>query len=73
MYSAFAAWGNLNSRQAASPLVRLMEEEERRDSPNHPQEVLLQIWDGSKPNRSVIFMVLKTTVNDRRTTSALPR
>ncbi|GFT12824.1 uncharacterized protein TNCV_5095511 [Trichonephila clavipes] len=29
MYSAFAAWGTLNSRRAASPLVRLVEGKER--------------------------------------------
>ncbi|GFW18653.1 integrase catalytic domain-containing protein [Trichonephila clavipes] len=29
MYSAFAAWGTLNSRRATSPLVRLVEGEER--------------------------------------------
>ncbi|GFX54899.1 hypothetical protein TNCV_3318161 [Trichonephila clavipes] len=29
MYRAFAAWGTLNSHQAAKPLVRLLEKEER--------------------------------------------
>ncbi|GFY01207.1 hypothetical protein TNCV_5076741 [Trichonephila clavipes] len=34
MYSAFAAWGTLNSRRAASPLMRLVDEKERREAPN---------------------------------------
>ncbi|GFX02080.1 hypothetical protein TNCV_1749651 [Trichonephila clavipes] len=33
MYSAFAAWGTQNSRRAASPLVRWVEEEERQETP----------------------------------------
>ncbi|GFS60413.1 hypothetical protein TNCV_946741 [Trichonephila clavipes] len=35
--------------------------------------VLRQIWGGTEPNRYVTCMVLKTTANDRRTTSLLPR
>ncbi|GFX98335.1 transposable element Tc1 transposase [Trichonephila clavipes] len=33
MYSAFAAWGTLDSRRAAKPLVRLVEGEERWEAP----------------------------------------
>ncbi|GFV41978.1 uncharacterized protein TNCV_2751591 [Trichonephila clavipes] len=34
--------GTLNSRRAASPLVRLVEREERWEAPDHPQGVLPQ-------------------------------
>ncbi|GFU35866.1 hypothetical protein TNCV_4029831 [Trichonephila clavipes] len=36
MYSAFVAWGTLNSLQAASPLVRLVAEDERWEIPDSP-------------------------------------
>ncbi|GFX61201.1 hypothetical protein TNCV_3406761 [Trichonephila clavipes] len=48
----------LNSNRAASPFVRLVEGEEGW--------VLLQNWSGNKPNRSVSYIVLMTTDNDRR-------
>ncbi|GFV54683.1 ammonium transporter Rh type B [Trichonephila clavipes] len=35
------AWGTLNSRRAASPLVRFVEGEERLEAPDHPQGVFL--------------------------------
>ncbi|GFW77327.1 uncharacterized protein TNCV_924431 [Trichonephila clavipes] len=35
--------GTLNSRRAASPLVRLVEGEDRREASDHPQSVLPQI------------------------------
>ncbi|GFW00049.1 uncharacterized protein TNCV_3568391 [Trichonephila clavipes] len=57
--------GSLKSRQAASPLVRLVEGEERWKAPDHPQGVLPQNWGGNEQNRTC--MVLKTTDNDRRT------
>ncbi|GFT11971.1 hypothetical protein TNCV_725761 [Trichonephila clavipes] len=44
MYSAFAAWGALYSRRAASPLVRLVVGEERWVAFDHPQGVLSQNW-----------------------------
>ncbi|GFW24102.1 uncharacterized protein TNCV_4951461 [Trichonephila clavipes] len=56
----------LNSRRAASPLVRLVEREERWEAPDHPQGILHINWGGSEPNRTVTCMVLKATVNDRR-------
>ncbi|GFU39751.1 trypsin-1 [Trichonephila clavipes] len=58
--------GTLNSRRAASPLMRFVEEKERWEAPVHPQGVLPQIWGGSELNRSVTCMVLKATANDRR-------
>ncbi|GFV93637.1 uncharacterized protein TNCV_1989491 [Trichonephila clavipes] len=58
--------GILNSRLAASPLVRLVEGEERCETPDHPQGVLPQNWGGNELNRSVTYMVLKATANDRR-------
>ncbi|GFY30984.1 cullin-4A [Trichonephila clavipes] len=58
--------GTLNSRRAASPLVRLEKEEERWKAPDHPQGVLPQNLGETELNRSVTCMVLKATVNDRR-------
>ncbi|GFS65391.1 uncharacterized protein TNCV_2451931 [Trichonephila clavipes] len=55
--------GILNSRRAANPLVRLVEEEERWEAPDHPQDCLPQNWGGNVSNRTVTYMVL----NDRRT------
>ncbi|GFV03666.1 uncharacterized protein TNCV_1876141 [Trichonephila clavipes] len=63
---AFMAWGTLNNRRASSPLVRLVEEEERWETPDHPQGVLPQNWGETKLNRSVSCMVHKATANDRR-------
>ncbi|GFX90966.1 hypothetical protein TNCV_3167971 [Trichonephila clavipes] len=37
---AFVAWGTLNSCQAANPLVRLWEGEERWEATENPQGVL---------------------------------
>ncbi|GFU18429.1 uncharacterized protein TNCV_1981061 [Trichonephila clavipes] len=65
MYSAFATWGTLNSRRAISPLVRLVEGEERWEAPDHHQGVLPCNWGGSEQNRTVTCMVLKATDNDR--------
>ncbi|GFX64528.1 uncharacterized protein TNCV_2811531 [Trichonephila clavipes] len=58
--------GTLNSRRAASPLVRLMEGKERWEVPDHPQGVLPQNWGETELNRSVTCIVLKATANDRR-------
>ncbi|GFX42616.1 uncharacterized protein TNCV_261511 [Trichonephila clavipes] len=51
--------GTLNSRRAASPLVRLVKEEERWKAPD-------QNWGETELNRSVTCMVLKATAIDRR-------
>ncbi|GFS99429.1 uncharacterized protein TNCV_35751 [Trichonephila clavipes] len=51
--------GTLNSHRAASPLVRLVD-------PDHLQGVLPQNWGETELNRSVTWMVLKATANDRR-------
>ncbi|GFW84029.1 uncharacterized protein TNCV_1661981 [Trichonephila clavipes] len=58
--------GTLNSRRAASPLVRFVEGEERWEDPDHPQGVLPQNWGKIEINRSVTCMVFKATANDRR-------
>ncbi|GFW63957.1 uncharacterized protein TNCV_706631 [Trichonephila clavipes] len=58
--------GTLNSRRAASPLVWLVEGEERWEVSNHPQNVLPLNWGGIEPNPTVTCMVLKATSNDRR-------
>ncbi|GFS95497.1 uncharacterized protein TNCV_814481 [Trichonephila clavipes] len=56
----------LNRRRAASPLVRLMEREERSEIPDHAQGVLPLNWGETELNRSVTCTVLKATTNDRR-------
>ncbi|GFY24719.1 uncharacterized protein TNCV_1017651 [Trichonephila clavipes] len=58
--------GTLNSRRAASPLLRLEEREESWEVPDHPQGVLPQNWGETELNRSVTYMGLKATANDRR-------
>ncbi|GFU08973.1 uncharacterized protein TNCV_1318481 [Trichonephila clavipes] len=62
----------LNSRRAASSLVRLMAGDERWEAPDYPQGVFPQNWGGTELNRTVTCMVLKATANNRRTSSRLP-
>ncbi|GFY32098.1 uncharacterized protein TNCV_2622351 [Trichonephila clavipes] len=64
--------GTLNSRQAASPLVRVVEGEERWEASDHPQSILPRNWGGTEPNRTVTCMVLEATANDRRHLALLP-
>ncbi|GFS65105.1 hypothetical protein TNCV_1635981 [Trichonephila clavipes] len=47
--------------------MRLVEEEERWEVPDH-----LQNWGGIEPNRTVTCMVLKAEENDRLKSSPLP-
>ncbi|GFX41762.1 uncharacterized protein TNCV_388751 [Trichonephila clavipes] len=65
--------GALNNRQAASPLARLEEGEERCKVPDHPQGVLPQNWGETEQNRTVTCMVLKDKANDLRKILALRR
>ncbi|GFT28619.1 uncharacterized protein TNCV_4832091 [Trichonephila clavipes] len=58
--------GTLNSRRAASPLVWLMEGEERWKAPDHPQGYLPLNWGGTEQKRTVTCMVLKAKTKDRR-------
>ncbi|GFX24284.1 uncharacterized protein TNCV_1366631 [Trichonephila clavipes] len=58
--------GTLNSRRAASPLVRLVEGEERWEATDHPQGILPRNWGETEPNRSVTCMMHEATANDRR-------
>ncbi|GFX11099.1 uncharacterized protein TNCV_4503141 [Trichonephila clavipes] len=58
--------GVLNSRRGASPLVRLVEREERWESPDHPQVVLPQNWGETKLNHYITCVVLKATANEKR-------
>ncbi|GFV73094.1 formin-1 [Trichonephila clavipes] len=58
--------GTLNSRQAISPLVRLVEGEEMWEAPGHPQGFLPVNWSGTEQNRTVTCMVLKAKANNRR-------
>ncbi|GFV02216.1 uncharacterized protein TNCV_485371 [Trichonephila clavipes] len=53
--------------RATSLLVRLVEEEERWEIPDHPQN-----WGGIETNRTVTCMMLKADENDRRKSSPLP-
>ncbi|GFX68423.1 uncharacterized protein TNCV_3998551 [Trichonephila clavipes] len=64
--------GTLNSHQATSTLVRLVEGEERWKAPVHLQGVLPQNWDGIEPNCTVTCMVLKAMANDRHICRPLP-
>ncbi|GFX27991.1 hypothetical protein TNCV_773751 [Trichonephila clavipes] len=65
--------GTLNSRLAACPLVRLVDGKERWEASDQPQAVLPQNCGGTEQNHSVTCKVLKTTDDDRRTTSSFPR
>ncbi|GFX34570.1 uncharacterized protein TNCV_3658081 [Trichonephila clavipes] len=58
--------GTVNSPRAANHLVRLVEGEERWETPDHLQGVLPQNWGEIKRNHSVPCMSLKATDNDRR-------
>ncbi|GFX21656.1 uncharacterized protein TNCV_1400701 [Trichonephila clavipes] len=57
----------LNSRRAASYLVRLVEGEEKKwVVSDYSQGVLPQNWGANQPNRTVTRMKLKATANDKR-------
>ncbi|GFY00756.1 hypothetical protein TNCV_2141481 [Trichonephila clavipes] len=45
--------GTINTRRAASPLVRLVEEEERWETSDQPQGVLPQNWETMLPVRLI--------------------
>ncbi|GFX61361.1 uncharacterized protein TNCV_4894051 [Trichonephila clavipes] len=55
-----------NSRRATSPLVKLVEGEERWVALDYSQGVLPQNWCGNKLNHSITCTVLKAKYNDRR-------
>ncbi|GFS78730.1 uncharacterized protein TNCV_3148961 [Trichonephila clavipes] len=56
--------GTVNSRRTTSPLVWLVEGEERWKAPYHSQGVLPQNRGGNELNHSVLCMVPKATAND---------
>ncbi|GFU59306.1 uncharacterized protein TNCV_4198281 [Trichonephila clavipes] len=58
-------------RRAASPLVSLVEKEERWKFSDHPQGVLPLNWGGTELNHTATCMVLKATANDGRKSLAL--
>ncbi|GFX81338.1 gamma-tubulin complex component [Trichonephila clavipes] len=60
----FRHGGTLNSRQTAN-LASLVEGEEGRKDPGHPQGFLPLNWAVAEQNRTVTCMVLKAKVNDR--------
>ncbi|GFX86815.1 cullin-4A [Trichonephila clavipes] len=64
--------GTLNSRRAASHLVRLVGREERWEPPDYPRVFSLKIG-GTKQNSTVTCMVLKAKANVRRKNLALSR
>ncbi|GFU67590.1 hypothetical protein TNCV_1643391 [Trichonephila clavipes] len=49
-FIAFVAGGTLNSHRVASPLVKLVEGEEKWKVPDHLQSVLPQNWGGTEQN-----------------------
>ncbi|GFW50781.1 uncharacterized protein TNCV_3590631 [Trichonephila clavipes] len=57
--------GTLNSHQAASPLLRLLEETDSWETPEGPQDVLAQNWGGTEQNLIVTCMVHKAENNER--------
>ncbi|GFT74502.1 hypothetical protein TNCV_539981 [Trichonephila clavipes] len=59
MYSAFLAWDTLNSRRAASPLVRLVEGKKEWEVFDHSHGIFLPNWVGTAQNRIVTCMVFK--------------
>ncbi|GFV98387.1 hypothetical protein TNCV_623461 [Trichonephila clavipes] len=63
----------LNSRRATSPLVRLMEEEERWENPGPLPGCSASKLGRTELNRTVTCMLLKATANDRRAYSPLRR
>ncbi|GFS94776.1 hypothetical protein TNCV_4456581 [Trichonephila clavipes] len=73
MYSAFAAWGTLNTHRVASPLMRLVEGEEKWEALTTPRVLSLKNWGGNESNRNITSVVLKARANDRHTTSPLPQ
>ncbi|GFV36446.1 uncharacterized protein TNCV_2234931 [Trichonephila clavipes] len=61
----------LKSCRAARPLMRLLEEEERWESPDHPQGFLPLKWGRTEQNRTVACMVLNAKANNMRTNLGL--
>ncbi|GFU43124.1 uncharacterized protein TNCV_947421 [Trichonephila clavipes] len=55
----------LNSRQAVSRLVKLVEEKERWEALDHPQGPP-QNWGENEKNRTVTCVILKVKANDKR-------
>ncbi|GFU83440.1 hypothetical protein TNCV_1346251 [Trichonephila clavipes] len=54
------------TRRAASPLVWLVEGEERWEAPGYSQGFLPLNWGGTEQKRTFNCMVLKAKANDRR-------
>ncbi|GFU66132.1 transposable element Tc3 transposase [Trichonephila clavipes] len=73
IHHLIATGGTLSSCRSVSPLMRLVEGEERWKAPEHPQGVLPQNWGKIEQNRTVTCMELKDKANDRRKYLALRR
>ncbi|GFU45272.1 uncharacterized protein TNCV_4236641 [Trichonephila clavipes] len=63
--------GTLNSRRVASPLVWLVEGEERWEVPGYLQGFFPLSWGGTEQNHTFTCMVLRAKANDRRKNSSL--
>ncbi|GFX27977.1 hypothetical protein TNCV_773611 [Trichonephila clavipes] len=61
----------LNSRFTASPLVRLVEGDEKFEASDSLQDVLPQNRGGIEPNLTNTCVVLKATANDKLICSPL--
>ncbi|GFX92948.1 hypothetical protein TNCV_914971 [Trichonephila clavipes] len=48
-------WDTVNGHRAASPLVWLVEGEERWEAPGYPQGFLLLNWAETEQNRTVTY------------------
>ncbi|GFV15449.1 hypothetical protein TNCV_4834751 [Trichonephila clavipes] len=59
--------GTLNSREAAGLLERVVEWEEMWEASELSQCILPQNWGETEKNRTVTYMVLKATTNNRCT------
>ncbi|GFU67034.1 hypothetical protein TNCV_4968831 [Trichonephila clavipes] len=68
--------GTLNSHRAGSPLVRLVEGKERRESPDHPMVIFLKIRTWVRiPEKTWMLVNVRhgSTLNSRRAASPLVR
>ncbi|GFS91911.1 hypothetical protein TNCV_1930911 [Trichonephila clavipes] len=63
--------GAVNSYRSARALMRLMDREETWDS-DSPGSSFLQNRGGTKLNYTITCIMIKATVNDRRTSIPLP-
>ncbi|GFU93507.1 uncharacterized protein TNCV_947491 [Trichonephila clavipes] len=68
---SFGHEGTINSHRGASPLMKLVEGADRWEALDHPYGTLPQNCGGTESNRTLTYMVLKASVNDKRKSKAL--